>query len=581
MAPPRLWLSILLGLVVVTVCPRRFDPRASEIHSQNPEAEIDFRSAHRKWQEGDFATAAAGFRQFLGKYGPNEKEPLAPLARFELGLCEYRLGQFDEARRLLAPFSSQILEGAEATELHAVLADLHRRDGEVSEALREYELYYRSAQIRPLEQAYVRSQVTALLSKLPASEQPAVRARFGLPPAVSASAAPRRLVVGLALPLSGKDRALGERVLRGALSAAQVFAPSAGAGAPAPTASAAIDLRVRDSALGPAAAVSELVREGAQAIVGSPVRAEASAMAAEADKRGAVMLHLAALPASGAAGRSFQLLRSNEARAEALAEYLAKSGLKTVAVLAPATPYGQSMTRAFVSALAATGGAVKVVAQLDFPATATTFTAQARKLLELAPQAVYVPATVAQLELVSAQLAAIGALSTYRVEKREAEPPVKLLLSSAEGMGERLLKNAGRYLQGAILAPISPGGAPLLLPSGERGPLPCGALDGGGEPGALDGLGCDAVELLRAAGATCAAGQHAAEPSESDASAEGALCSAAELAAGLQKGLPAGRLATTGPIGFDASGLRGGAPWLLRVEGNSLRPVDASGSPLR
>ena len=44
-------------------------------------------------------------------------------ARFELGLSEYRRGEMDEAFRLLAPFSTQSVDGEEATELHAVLAE--------------------------------------------------------------------------------------------------------------------------------------------------------------------------------------------------------------------------------------------------------------------------------------------------------------------------------------------------------------------------------------------------------------------------------------------------------------------------
>lgn len=579
MAPPRLWLSFLLGALVVTGCPRRFDPRASEIHSQNPEAEADFRAAHRKWQEGDKNGASAALRLFLEKHGAQAADPLLPLARFELGLCEYQRGEFAEALRLLTPFSGQIVDGEEATELHAVLADLYRRAEKTDDALREYELFYRSPKVRPLEQLYIRTQIAPLLAHLSPAERAAVRARFGLEGGAS-TPENRHLVVGLVLPLSGKDRALGERVLRGALWATQALGahPGAPAAIHVEGSAAAIDLRVRDSngPGGPAKAVAELERAGVQAIIGSPVRAEAKAIAAEAEKRGLLALHLSALQAaaeaaSEAPGRSFGLLRSNEARAESLAQYLRTTGLSSVAVLAPATPYGQTMTRAFVAALAGAAPAVHVVAELSFSATATTFTAQARQLLELAPQAVFVPATADKLELIAAQLAAVGALATYRVEKRESEPPVKLLLASAEGMGERLIKNAGRYLQGAVLAPIFSGGARIMSANGERGRFAGYFEDGGGEPGALDALGHDAVVLLRSAFlAGCA-------PTTGSASNGEAPCSSEKLAAGLHKSTAAVFEGATGPLLFDAAGQRSGPGWLLRVEGSTLLPLAVEG----
>jgi len=555
MAPPRLWLSFLLGMAVVAGCPRRFDPRASEIHSNNPEAEADYRSAHRKWQEGDVAGAAEAFKLFLDKHSGNPSEPLLALARFQLGLCEYRRGDFDEARRLLAPYSAQIVEGEDATELHAVLADLYGRADQPGEALHEYELFYRSPHVRPLEQVYIRTQVAPLLSRLPAAEQRSLRSRFGIEsPAMSPSSDSRRVIVGLALPLSGKDRPLGERVLRGALWGAQMLGPRR-------EAASIVDLRVRDSSgAGAAAAVAELQREGAQAIVGSPVRTEAATLAAEAERRGLVALHLTTVAATaGSSGRSFQLLRSNEARAESLAQHLSTAGPDSVAVLAPATTYGQTMTRAFIAALGNAAPSVKVVAQLTFAPNATTFTAQARQILDLRPQAVFVPAAAGQLELIAAQLAAVGALATYRVERRESEPPVRLLLSSAEGMGERLLKNAGRYLQGAVLAPIATGGAG----GSDQGRFQGYAQDGGGEPGALDALGYDAVQLVRAAWS--AACNSASEP------AIDAGCTTDQLSAGLRKGSLEG---ATGPIGFDAAGQRSGPAWLFRVDGDALKPLD-------
>jgi ABC-type branched-subunit amino acid transport system substrate-binding protein len=269
---------------------------------------------------------------------------------------------------------------------------------------------------------------------------------------------------------------------------------------------------------------------------------------------------------------TFQLLRSNAARAQALARTLAGSGLPTVAILAPATPSGQNMTRAFLDALAdkngrsAAAGAVQVTEQLTFADNATTFTAQAKKLLAAAPAALYVPASATQLELIAAQLAASGVLPIYKVTRGTADnpglasPPVQLLLSSAEGMGERLLKNAGRYLQGAVLAPLSAG---RLAVADNAPSTPTARWDGyteqvGAEPGALDALGYDAVLALR----TACARLHAQSPT--------ARCAGETLAGSLRSLTLQG---ATGPITFDDSGERSGPVLLLRVEGTALKSV--------
>ena len=626
----RLWAYGLAAALLVTGCPRRFDPRAEQIHSPNPEAEADYQKVQRLLQKGDLAGADQALQQFLGKYGGAAAEPLVPVAvlmaaqvarslgqparakelaaplvhpavgspapsgwisdraRLELGLAQHRLGDFAEARALLVPMSAQIVDSEEATELHATLADLWLREDQPSEALRELELFYRGASVRPVEQAYIREQVTRLLGRFPVDQQSKLRQRFGIESvptsvsgtdatAVRTSSGP---VVGLVIPLAGKDRALGERVLRGALWAAESL------GSPRlPGPLAGVDLRVRDSASADAATlVADLKREGVQALIGSPARGPESAqLLAAAEREGLPVLSLSAGP-SPAAGPSasvppitrltFHLLRSNAARAQALAKNLLSSGLPTVAILAPASPYGQTMTRAFVDALSGggKGAPVQIAAQLTFPENATTFTAQAKRLLEVAPSALFVPASAAQLELIAAQLASSGVLPIYKVTRGTVEkpglgsPPVKLLLGSAEGMGERLLRNAGRYLQGAVLAPLSVGRLSIAdSPTANR-------WDGyteqvGAEPGALDALGFDAVLTLRAA---CTRLGTPAPPA-----APGSRCTSEALATAL-RGLTL--QGATGPIAFadgttGSVGERSGPALLVRVDSSALHQV--------
>lgn len=597
--PP--WLSFALCALVISGCPRRFDPRAEEFHSRNPEAEALYQRARTAFSEKNYAAAEQALRDFEVRFGARPDEPLlgpvrllqartarllgdparskallepltrpdpqtgalnpgiAETARYELGLTAYRLGDFERARDLLPPFTTQIVDGEEATELHAVMADVWRRSQQPRLALDEYLRYYRGVSVRPLEQAYIRTQALPLLAALPVAEQGRYRAQLGLETKPEGGAArpeptiPRTLI-GAVLPLSGKERALGERVLRGALWAAAAFR---GDGTSDGTL-ATIELRVRDSGGSAEAAeraVAELAQEGAQAILGSPSRADAQAIATRAAALGLPALHTApsvtAPPANG-----FQLLRSNKARAEGLARFLTRSGLGTVAVLAPQSTYGQAMTAAFTDVLR--GSSVKVVLSESFAENATTFRAQAQKLLEAQPAALFIPTSASQLELIAAQLASSGVLATQRVTAKEgSQPPVRLLLSSAEGLSERLLKSAGRYLQGAVLAPISAAGLPVLA---DSGPLSLATLFAGyaaevGEaPGALDALGYDAVRLLRVA---CGR-----------AAATGGGCTAATLPQLVRTVSPSG---ATGALAFDASGLRAGEPLLYKIEGASLR----------
>ena len=570
-------------LLLLTACPRRFDPRAEEIHGSTPLAESDFRSAEKLLDQGQLAEAEKALGQFRSKYGPAEPlyplatvhqaralrqltqpvqaksllEPLLPSqpaegwlgseARRELGLTEYALGNWDAARRLLAPLSPQIVDGEEGAELHATLGDLFRRFDQVESALREYERWAQSKAVRPGELAYVKRQAALLCERLPAAQQESWRKRLGLLPSEGTKAEhPQSLSIGLLVPMQGRDRALGDRVLRGALWAADLLGGGKQPGVP-------VDLRLRDSSSGSMATlVAELAQEGAQVILTPPTKAEATQASAEAEKLGLLALSLG--PRESMTSGTLQLLRTNRSRAQALGQHLVRSGLSTVAVLAPSTNYGQAMTRAFVEGLQ--GSAVKVVAELPFAENATTFLPEIQKLAKAQPEALFLPVSSSQLELISSQLAAASLVGTYRVsrgpdgEPQQAGTRIKLLLSPAEGMGERLIRSAGRYLQGAVLAPLSVGSLPVG--GGAVARLDYG---NGEEPTSLDALGFDAVRLARTACQRLGTADHCTAPALSKALRDGTLEGA------------------TGPLGFDGTGQRSGAAMLVRVEGQGLELV--------
>ncbi|HNN53812.1 MAG TPA: penicillin-binding protein activator [Pseudomonadota bacterium] len=566
--------------LLLTACPRRFDPRAQEVRGSSPNVEAEYRRGEKLLLDGKFAEAERALLEFRRKVGPAEplyglatvmqgralrqmgqsvqaKELLSPLAashpesswlgrevRRELGLIEYGLQNWAASRRWLAALSVDIVDGEEGAELHATLADLHKRAGDVEAALREYERLSQSKAVRPGELLYLRRQSQPLVEQLPQPQRDGWRKRLGLssPEQVKLEAA-QTLRIGLLLPLQGKDRNLGDRVLRGAMWGADLLGGTQQA---APR----VDLRIRDSSAGNIAQlVSELAQEGAQVIVTPPTKAEATQVSAEAEKLG--MLALCIGPRDAQTPGTFQLLRTNRSRAQALAQHLIKSGLQTVAILAPNTGYGQAMSRAFAETLQ--GSAVKTVADLSFADGATTFLAEVQKLAKAQPDALFLPVSATQLELISSQLAAGGVVGTYRVSRGpDGEPQqngqrIKLILSSAEGMGERLLRSAGRYLQGAVLAPLSVG--QLAVTGGQVARLDYGS---GEEPTSLDALGFDTVRLLRLACQRLGTAD---------------LCTARELSSVLHELSIDG---ATGPLGFDAAGQRTSSAMLLRVTGQNL-----------
>lgn len=577
---------------LATGCPRRFDPRAEELPAGSPAAVADYRGARQLLDQGD----ARGAEQALQRFSTDlAADPLAPQAtllraraaltlgdavrardmllplvgqgaeasalqqraRHLLGLAHYRLQEARAALSLLMPFSATIVEGDEAVELHATLADLLHKEGRPAEALAELARVLADRAARPAEVVYARELGARLCALLPAGEQAAARRRLQLPESgvVAAGAGARALPrVGLVLPLSGPERALGERVLRGALAAADFFAGADSAAAD-PGKRAALELRARDCGKGLSAEqaealVSELAREGVAALIGPPTRgATTDRLVQAARAAGLPFLDLSPpAAAAGPANGAVHLLRANSARARAMARYLQSQRVSTAAVLAPKSPYGAAMTRAFVEELSGKG--VRVVAQLSYPEGQTTFITQARELLSLRPEAIFVPAAANQVALIAAQLASSAVIATQHVPV--GKEGNARFLATADGLGERLLRDAGRYLQGAVLAPLSAGALPMDSAAAQtlwtRYQRP-----GGEEPGALDALGFDALRVIAAgcSGGTCT-------PSA------------------LQQRLPGLAVdGATGPLCFDAEGQRRGPLLLLQVEGARLRPVPA------
>lgn len=539
---------------------------------------------------GDAGEAAKVAQPLAEKPGAPADDPVAERARYLLGLALARSDKREDAaqaRALLKPFEPRV-HGDEAVELHAALAEAASHAGaeSLAEALDEYAQFYDGA--RAPERAYVRERAAKLLGALddpsaarvldaaakdglacailgprlaegrrkagdPAgartleAEAQSARRRFALDEARGKGAAIDReggIALGLVVPLSGRNRLIGERALRGAVLAADALPPSA----------KTFEVRVRDSESSPekaAAALEELARTGVAAVVGSPDRAEAQAQAARAEALGVPLLELAppiegAAPANEEAARlSFRMLRPNAARAEALAAQALALGSKRPAVLFPDSSYGRKMADAFAQVVRGRG--VPLVAEQKYDEKATTFIQPVKQLAGARPDAIFIPAPAGQLELVAAQLAASGLTKTQGASGHKLGA---LLCATADGLSPKLLQSVGRYVQGALLAPVFyPDAADQqIAPFVERF-----RQSFGDEPGAADALSFDAVRAVRL-------GLDGLDL------AEGRAGLARRIAAGDAPGV-------TGLLRFGPRGERGGAAQIYVVDGDAIRAL--------
>jgi branched-chain amino acid transport system substrate-binding protein len=491
----------------------------------------------------------------------------------------HRTGQWQRSRDLLRPFSANIAGGDEATELHATLADDAAHLDDVEDALREYNQFFSGA--RPAEKLYLRDKVSEMVAKLPPAEAQRLwntlphdslaaaflgkrvaadrraagdersaeqalndsrgaRERAGLEEAPRPSSASEGTgrIIGCLLPLSGKQRAYGERALRGALLAAELL-PSGSLPSGAP-----IEIKVRDTGSDPARAaalIEELAKEGVAAIVGSPDRVEAQMAAPRSSELGVPFVELA--PDETRRGETtFKMVRHSDARARALARLAVKGGARSVAVLAPDSGYGRSMGAAFVDEARRLGA--RVAADLRYPESATTFVDPVRRIQQGAPEALFIPAPAAQLMLIAPQLTASGVTRLPGVK-----PVGKLaqLYATADGLNDRFLQSTAKYLEGAILAPVfyPDMGDPRAAAFAERYKNAYGE-----EPSSLDALAYDAVRALRVA--------------LDHADGQGRAAVGVALSHLGESGL-------TGELAFGAGGERAGNPPLYVVENSAVR----------
>jgi branched-chain amino acid transport system substrate-binding protein len=140
-----------------------------------------------------------------------------------------------------------------------------------------------------------------------------------------------------------------------------------------------------------------------------------------------------------------------------LARRALRLGARDVAILGPDSAFGKRMREAFRRELLAGGG--RVTGEATYVAGATSFVSAVAAIKKVPPQAIFVADSADRLELIAPALAVADLWPQPWGKPRPPAEPGKprvrnvLLLSTANDLSPRLLQNAGRYVQGALLAP--------------------------------------------------------------------------------------------------------------------------------
>jgi ABC-type branched-subunit amino acid transport system substrate-binding protein len=507
--------------------------------------------------------------------GSSDTDAVATQARYHLGIALVRLGEHQKGRQLLQPFLQRVAE-KDRPALLAALGHAARELGDPMAATAHLdELHHVTS--RPVERLHARSSLEAILGgSLPVAKLRAIynaartngllaalagqrlaraeaaagnaaeaarilaatadaRERYKIRSSPPGGAGLQTKLVGLLVPLTGRYRAAGREVLRGAVEASSALRDGT------------LALAVRDSGKAPAAATRQLVKEGAVALVGTLDPKTTRAVANAASSAGIPFVALSRVRAHAGAAAPMQMLPENQTRAGALAQSAIRSGSKRLATLAPATAYGRAMVAAFEKRARALGA--KIVVKLTYPAKTKEFSKQAAALAKAQFDALFIPDRAHVFSLVAPALAKAGLWSASRPGKRSKHRRV-LLLSTADGLTARLV-NASRYIQGAVLAPgfYPDDGAP------KAGALIRRYRDSqGSAPSLVAALAFDAVELIRVA-------------------RERGARSRAEIRAALVGGRAV--LGLTGAIRFDKNGQRADPPLLYRVEGEQIKQIES------
>lgn len=264
-------------------------------------------------------------------------------------------------------------------------------------------------------------------------------------------------VIGAILPLSGRGREVGEAAMRGLMLAT---------GLPSEVERPAHTPRIvfRDSGGQPETAIAALddlvALHRVIAVVGPVSTHLAGALEKRARELGVPLLSLTPGPAQARAAEDpvLHLVGSARDEAEALLRVGLATGARRFVMLHAVGGYGDVMRSAFETSLRAQPG--RSLEVVTYPATATSFVAEAEAVKKLSPDAVIIADAASRVALIAPALATQGIWPAKQTLSSGQGVAVPWLIPSV-GFDASLLQSSRRYLQGAVfVVPFDPALAP-------------------------------------------------------------------------------------------------------------------------
>lgn len=254
-------------------------------------------------------------------------------------------------------------------------------------------------------------------------------------------------VIGAIAPLTGRARQIGQQVSHGLMLAAGI--PIDG-----PPDANAPQLVLRDDGGDPARAaqaVEDLVSEHRAIAIIGPLEGQAARLAAQrAQDLGVPLITLVPDPEATSPGAMvFRLVPSPDEEAAVLVAAARARGASRFAILRPRHPFGRTMGDAFARAVVAAGA--ELVVDESYDAGATAFGEAITRLSAHPFDALFVPDSGRQLNLVAPALASADIWSTPAGRDAPRGGRAITLLAPSVAVDDRILRSE-RYFQGALFA---------------------------------------------------------------------------------------------------------------------------------
>ncbi len=257
---------------------------------------------------------------------------------------------------------------------------------------------------------------------------------------ISNMGAPRKKIVAIVVPMTGRNKTLGDRILKTLYFGIGAFEKG----------ESTTTFIVRDSNLDPAATMNEFQEKGVSLVIGPLERTRAAAFSVESKRLNLPHLSLA-MTEFADTDTSVRYAMDAEAEVQRVVDIAIKNGDQRFAVLSSATQYSEQMKIWFKRIVKEKGGSI--VLEKTFDRKDTDFTKLAEATKTARPDAVFIPETGKVVGNISAFMAHVnvwGASITSRPDPKSSRIGVHYLGTSM-WYQDSLVRQSSQYVKHAVI----------------------------------------------------------------------------------------------------------------------------------